>query len=297
MIENASEHPEFRDHPGLALYGIESYVAVPLERRNGDVFGTLCALDPRPSSELEQHLEIFHLLADLIAFQLEAEELSASRERFLGVLGHDLRSPLQVITLSAHTLLELEQREPATQALRRILRGAERIEALVGDLLDFARGRFGEGLVIDRRPLDVADLLERAIDELRARHPKRELRFRNPGTRSARWDGERVVQLVVNLVENALAHSPPESMVTVGVEIVEDRARLMVHNFGKPIPPQLVTRIFQPFSQASEQATGSRSGLGLGLYIASQIAHAHGGDITVTSSAEDGTRFLVTLPL
>lgn len=284
---------------------------MPLLRRDGSWFGTLCALDPLPARLSEEKLGIFQLLASLIGFQLEAEERSRTREqelltaqqtadlreRFIGILGHDLRNPLQAITMNVQSLLKMEElTEKPTRAVRRIAKSAERIDSMVADLLDFARGRLGGGMPISPQPVDAAQLVGSTVDELQAVHPARDLVLTVDASESVQWDEGRMAQVFSNLIGNALGHSPEGSTVRVTLSATDADLTFETWNTGEPISQQQLARLFEPYHRAVESGSSSSSGLGLGLFIARQIVEAHGGQIEARSSRDEGTTFTVRLP-
>lgn len=311
MIRRASEDPRFQEHPGLELYGIESYIAVPLRRRNGEFLGTLCALDTEPRELRDEDLDLFSLLAELLSHQLEAEDereesalaLRAASERgklrdtFIGILGHDLRNPLSAIDLSARTMLRHDEL-PARflGSVRRIVNSTERILGMVDELLDFTRGRLGGGVPLEPEPIDGRELLRDVIEEVEIVHPGREVRLEAAELAEVVWDRSRIAQMLSNLVENALRHGAEDAPVTVRARRSAHGVVLEVHNRGQVIAPEERERIFDPFDRSLHGQT-RREGLGLGLYITKLIADAHGGAIDVESSAAEGTTFRVRLPV
>lgn len=312
MISHASQDPRFREHPGLKVHGIESYIAVPLLRRDGSYFGTLCALDPEPFALVDQHVDVLGLLATLIAFELEAaderarkdaelveaQRLAGSRERLMAVLGHDLRTPLSAILGAASLLLRTPGLPDSAQ--RRtgyIIRGAERMGRMVDDLLDFARGRLGGGIPVQHQESDIVQIVQQVVDEARAGDPGRTILVSCEGKSRGSWDEGRLTQALANLVQNALRYGSPVSAVEVGVLGREDRVDVSVHNQGEPIPPAIAADIFDPFRRGTHEGSAEKAtGLGLGLYIVEEIARAHGGSVSVHSTAREGTTFTLTLP-
>jgi signal transduction histidine kinase len=252
---------------------------------------------------------MFKLFAQLISTHLDSEErLAASeaalsdergtaelREQFIAVLGHDLRTPLASIDGGARVLLQTPLTEKATQVVGRIQRSAARMAGLIDNVLDFARGRLGGGLSLVR----VADphlgqALEQVIAELQAAWPHRGIQWRLSLEHPVVCDRARLAQLFSNLLSNALTHGDPLGPVRVAARTDEHGFEFSVSNIGEPIPPETVDRLFQPFSRAS--ARPGQQGLGLGLYIASEIARAHEGSLTVTSTQEE-TRFTFRMPV
>ncbi|WP_224240587.1 sensor histidine kinase [Hyalangium gracile] len=229
------------------------------------------------------------------------EELRRSaefRERFLGIVSHDLRNPLNAIALSASVLLREEDLAPRTRKVAgRISQSAERMGRMISDLLDFTRGRLGGGIPITRQSADLRVICRPVLEELRVARPERELRLRAEGELLGEWDADRLAQLVGNLVKNALDYSPPDMPVTVAMLEEGAWVRLEVHNLGEPISPLLLPKLFEPFRRGMRREESSQSaGLGLGLFIAHQIALAHEGMLEVRSTREEGTTFTVRLP-
>jgi signal transduction histidine kinase len=253
---------------------------------------------------------MFTRFAALIAMQLDSEvarqqDQSALRgahadnelrEQFIAILGHDLRNPLQAV-YSAGALLEKKVTDPALKGVAaRIKVSVKRMSSLISDVLDFARGRLGEGLGV--RVADVEDIdagLNAVVREFQDAQPERQILANISVTRKVRCDLGRVQQVASNLIGNALKHGAPEGTVKVSAQAEESELVLSVWNAGDPIPPENIDKICEPFWRHS--STGNREGLGLGLYICSQIVRAHGGTLSVTSSQESGTSFTARLPL
>lgn len=216
-------------------------------------------------------------------------------EMFMGILGHDLRNPLGALMTGAE-LLERRLGDPADRkVLARMRSAGQRMTEMIEQLLDLTRARLagGQGFVGSRQRLDVASLVRRSHDELRGAFPDREvvLDVRDDG---AAWgDPDRLLQVFSNLIGNALQHGEAGAPVAVTVEGGPAHIEVRVHNRGV-IPPELLPTLFDAFRA---RPRGSRSrGLGLGLFIARQIAAAHGGTVEVTSSEQSGTTFAVRLP-
>jgi len=228
---------------------------------------------------------------------LKSERETADlREQFIAVLGHDLRNPLAAISAGARILQRSgalkDQKE--LRVLDMINTTVTRMSDLIDDILDFARGRLGGGITLnrDRRPLQ--PVLEQVVDELRTASPGRLIETSFEFTDPILCDGKRIGQLVSNLVGNALTHGSPDQPVRVGARTGNGIFELWVANAGNPIPESAMERLFEPFFRGDVR--DSRQGLGLGLHIASQIARAHGGRIDVTSTPDE-TRFVFSMPL
>ena len=240
------------------------------------------------------------LLMDITESKRKEEELHRAaefRERFLGIVSHDLRNPLNAILLSANTLLRSDcVVKQHLRGVRRIIESTERMSRMITDLLDFTRGRLGGGIPVIRKPANLRHICHHVLEELEALHPQRELRLRAQGDFQGEWDPDRIAQLLGNLGKNALDYSPEGSTVDFLLRDEGDTVSVELHNEGPPIPEELLPRIFDPFRRATGDDGGRAPGLGLGLYIVEQIVHAHGGTLSVRSSAADGTTFSVKLP-
>jgi len=226
-----------------------------------------------------------------------AAQLDRSRELFMGVLGHDLRTPLQVIQMSSQKLLHSPN--TAEHKLGSYVHdAANEMSAMLADLLDTVRTQLGGSLPLRFEPIDMGAICEEVTAHFGILHPNREFRCNVPDEVRGRWDLMRIRQLLNNLLRNAIQHGDPASPVTVSALLQEGFILVKVHNEGKPIPPELLVNIFEPLrrGEAHREAPNSFS-MGLGLYIVSTIAKAHGGDIDVDSTAEKGTTFTVKLPV
>jgi signal transduction histidine kinase len=309
VIDHVAEDPGFREHPTPKLYGFQSYISVPIIT-GGEFFGTLCAIDPRPNIlSTPQTLGMVELFADLIARHLEAEErwadseaalLSAHegaelRDQFIAVLGHDLRNPLASIDGGARLLLKTPLDDRASTLVGMMQASVRRMAGLIDDVLDFARGRLGGGFEVERRPgASLGEALEQVVAELRIAHPDRVIEAELDADLIVESDSRRVAQLASNLLSNALTHGASGAPVRLSARETDHEFRLSVTNQGEPIPAEAMGRLFQPFSRASVRP--NQQGLGLGLYIASEIARAHDGSIRVVSDPSE-TCFTFTMPL
>lgn len=311
VIDKASEDARYCHHPTPRLYRFESYISVPVFRTNGSFFGTICALDPAPAtltgSAIQPMMESF---ARLLTIQIESEEaaqqteaalkkelaIAELREQFIAVLGHDLRNPLFAITAGAELLVKRLGDARSRTIAEHILASGRRATELVRDVLDFARGRLGNGIMVNIQPCpDLDTALRQVASELQRVYPQRVIRLHIDDLSGMCCDRERITQLLSNLLANALNHGDANSPVDVSARIEQQVFTLGVHNQGAPIAPAVMAQLFQPFSRPLDGPP--QSGLGLGLYIANQIALAHGGRMEVVSSREAGTLFSLRLPL
>ena len=229
---------------------------------------------------------------DLLKTERETAQL---REQFIAVLGHDLRNPLASISGGAVLLAKTAPTERDKRILGMVQGSVTRMSALIDNILDFARGRLGGGITLTRDPeVALEPVLQQVVDELRTGVPHREIKTNFALTRTVNCDPFRIGQMISNLLGNALTHGAPDQPVRVSAAIIKCYLEISVANGGKPIPPTALTRLFQPFFRG-EVRTGQQ-GLGLGLHIASEIASAHDGTLSVASSDEE-TRFTFRMPV
>lgn len=226
--------------------------------------------------------------------------LDRSREMFLAILGHDLRTPLNAI-ISASSVLTanggLGARDLALA--ERIYGSGTRMNGLVGDLLDFTRSRLGRGIPITPKKVDLAEIGREAVEECQSTHAKGEVRFEVIGDVRGEWDASRVSQALCNLITNAVQHGDETTPVVVTARGGDAREVVVsVHNLGRVVEPEDRALIFDPFKRigSEEVERTPQDSMGLGLYIAKQVALAHGGSIGVRSTVEEGTTFELRLP-
>jgi signal transduction histidine kinase len=225
------------------------------------------------------------------------EDLDRARDRFLSILGHDLVTPLDAIWTSARVMLDHgELREPNLTLVRGINSSATRMNTLVGDLLDFTRTRFGDAMPIVRVETDAAQVIEDAVAEARAANPERVVRTELSGDLKGRWDADRVAQMLVNLLRNAIEHGADDTPVRVTARGMADEIEISVHNEGAILQQQEVRELFQVMKASTGGRARGRRHLGLGLYIVDNIVRAHQGTIAVDSAQGRGTTLTVRLP-
>jgi signal transduction histidine kinase len=309
IISDVETDAVFRDHITPALYGFRSYISMPIRLPDGRFFGTLCAIDPSPRDLSRPEVRgVFQGFADLMGFHLNAaDQLTVSeanlavereagelREQFIAVVGHDLRNPLASVQAGVNLLRRKPPEERALLILDQMQNSIDRMAALIGNILDFARGRLGGGISLYLKQVDIGPVMNQVIDELASTHPNRVIDAACFVDVSVECDPDRIGQLLSNLIGNAITHGSPDQPIAVRCEATEDDLVISVANGGDEIPLAARAQLFHPFSRG--KVGGNREGLGLGLYIASKIAAAHGGQITVASSPVE-TRFTFRMPL
>jgi signal transduction histidine kinase len=225
----------------------------------------------------------------------ELQQTLRLNELFTAALGHDLRNPLSAIVTAAGLLARRAPDERTGVTAQRITSSAKRMSRMIEQLLDFARARVGGGIPLARREVDLAEICRRIVTEIQLSAPGRDIALTCDGDLRGWWDGDRLGQVISNLLVNALRHGSEHGAVSIALEDLGDgRVRLAVGNEGA-IPPDTLPTVFDPF-HSGRRNSRSGDGLGLGLYIVREIVRAHGGDVLVASSPKEGTRFTVLLP-
>jgi PAS domain S-box-containing protein len=251
----------------------------------------------RDLTERRKAEETQRLLAAERAALAEKTRIQEFQERFIAILGHDLRNPLAAIDMNLARLREKVADPTLVRMLNRMASSSTRMSRMIGQILDLTRSRLAGGLELQPAAMDLHDALTRIVEELRAAHPTRTIDLRSPALPGT-WDRDRLEQVFSNLIGNALLYGDPDRPITV--EAVDDGATLHVdvHNHGAPIPEAQQADLFNPFRRGgtADDHRKSGEGLGLGLYISRELVAAHGGAIDVRSEPGQGTTFRVTLP-
>lgn len=258
--------------------------------RDGTIVHDIAAYVARDRDKYEH--ELLKARKEATRLHAEAKDRALFAEQMIGIVSHDLRNPVSTILLATELLRHGELTPQQERTVASIGRAAERATSLIGDLLDFTQARLGAGLSCTPASIDLHTVVADALDELRVAYPDRELRHVRTGNARCNGDAGRVVQLVGNLVSNAIAygqHGKPVTVTTTGSE----PCTLAVHNEGPAIPEPLQAALFEPMTRGT--TTTSARSVGLGLYIVREIVRAHDGEIAVHSSDDDGTTFTVTL--
>jgi signal transduction histidine kinase len=246
---------------------------------------------------LESKASVFfelHRQRQLVAEELrQRTETLRLQEMFTAVLGHDLRNPLSAVITAAMVLQGRAADETTRDLAQRILASGRRMSRMIEDLLDLTRARLAGGIPINRTRTDLAPVVERVVQELSEAHPSRALTLAIEGDVAGEWDVDRLQQVLSNLVGNAIQHGDPGAAIAISLEGRSPAAVCVSVANGGVIAPALLPTIFDPFQSGRRDRA---EGLGLGLYIARQIAIAHGGSLDVTSTPESGTAFLLRLP-
>lgn len=267
--------------------------------------GALVAYWTTPRRPTSRELLLIEIIADTSDRALASLKSVQSRggpttgerlNRMVAVAAHDLRNPLSSIISGTEILLrrgELATRD--AEVIRRIRRNADRAARLVSQLLQFSIIEEDRGLALDLRPVAVDQLAKAVVKELEVTYPDRRIRIEVKEPIFGFVDREKLADVLIKLLKNAVLHGDPKEPIDVLLDRAGEEARIRIHNFGPPIPPEAVPQLFEPFRKLG--SNGAEGTLGLGLFIAQQIARAHGGRIEVASTEADGTTFSIHLPL
>jgi signal transduction histidine kinase len=226
-----------------------------------------------------------------------AQKIESSKEMFIAMLGHDLRTPLGAIIASAQAMTSSKATpETMLKGASIILSSGRRMNSLVNDLLDFTRSRLGDGIPVVCADADLEAVCRQTVEEVAALHPKRDIRFDTRGSVRGKWDASRISQALSNLISNAVQHGGPAGTINVTLRGEVDEVVLSVKNRGSVIEPDQLNKIFDPLHQGEDEREPGGDNLGLGLYITERIVASHGGRIAVESTEDDGTTFTIRLP-
>lgn len=300
-IDHVSKDPLYVNHFIPKMYGLQSYISIPIILTNGDFFGTLCAIDPKPAEvNNEKIINMFKLFAELISFHLESihrleetqaklivEEKNAEiREQFIAILGHDLRNPVGAISTSAQLMIRRSLDDRNMKLAKIIQDSSMRVKGLIDNMLDFASGRLGGGIVLNYdNDQNLDETLNQIITELSTVYPDREIKANLEINSAVKGDYKRIAQLFSNLLGNAITHGSDDSPIKISAKSQSNYFELKVINKGTKISAETKEHLFKPFSRGKVHQ--GQEGLGLGLFIASEIATAHQGEIIVNSTDEE----------
>jgi len=256
--------------------------SVPLPAARGTIAGTVTVLQDVTRARATEN---------------EREQIARFTQRLLGIVGHDLRSPLGAFVAGLGLIEMRGEGQPVTPIVKRLQSSAHRMTRIVDQLLDVTRATLGAGIQIERRPSNLLSIVRNVVDEIKVQQPEATITVLQSGDLDGRWDPDRLSQVISNLLTNAVYYGRPGAPIVVELSRVADQVSVAVRNElrDRPIPPDVLAVLFDPHRRGGESRHNA-AGLGLGLYIVQQIVHAHRGVIVAHSDA-DGTEFRVTLPV
>ncbi|SNR73929.1 GAF domain-containing sensor histidine kinase [Puniceibacterium sediminis] len=309
VIDDVQSDPAYVNHHCPARYGFRGYISVPIRRADGSFFGTLCAIDPEPRKLSDDRvLSMFRLFAKMIGDGLDAEEalsesksalqherkLAEIQEQFIAILAHDLRNPVNALSAGLRMIGRRDIDEKAAELVGLMRASVNRMGLLIENLLDHARKRSGGGIVIERTlTKELSASLSQIISELQAVAPDQPIVAEIDLPVAVHCDVPRVSQLFSNLLGNAITHGFEGNPIKVVARVIDGSFVLSVANGGAKISDEMLPTLFMPFERGRDRP--SREGLGLGLFIASEIAKGHEGTLSVASD-ESQTVFTFQMP-
>ena len=299
----------YENHPIAAKFGIVSYASIPIHRSDGSFFGTLCAIDTEPRDvKHPRAVAMLEMFADLIGQGLETEEkleaqeqlvtkereMARAQEEFIAVLGHDLRNPVAALNSGVQLLASEPLTDTAAEIVPMMRSTVYRMNELVDNMMMHAKARLGGGIRITRTAdAPLAEAITQIVEEVRAGAPDTDVHLDLSFEQPIYCDAPRVAQAVSNLLSNAVRHAAESTPIRVKGVIGGKGVEITVVNQGDPVPDDLRENLYHPFKRGADTRG---EGLGLGLYIASSIALAHGGQIDVSCS-NGTTAFTFYTPL
>jgi len=310
VFGHASANPQFADHPTPRLYGLESYISVPIHRVSGEFFGTLCAIDPLPSRvETPETLQMMELFAELIGTQLESDEKHALseaalhtaldvarlRERFINEVGDELKTPIQALVMDAYLIRTTPELDPdIRECVVDMETNLWRMAALVGGINDFAHDKLGGGVPLVRTPAaTLAAGLQHVLSQVVSAHPERALVASVRIDADVDCDPARLGQLLVNLAHNVLRHVATDATVSIEVATTTGTLEFGVQAPGLALTVAELDGLRGPLAARAGSARGPRA---WDFFIADEIARAHAGRIEVAAVA-GGARLSFVMPL
>ncbi len=227
--------------------------------------------------------------------QTEADIRATFAEQMVGFVSHDLRNPLAAIKMAAGLIGRDPLSERQQRSLGHVMVSVERAQRLIVNLLDFTQARVGRGITVLAQAIDLHKVVGACVEELRLTFPERTLIHRIEGEGPCSADADRLFELVENLVSNAVAYGAADSDIVVTSAFETQWIKISVHNHGAPIAVDLLGGLFEPMLFGVAEGDNDAHTVGLGLFIVREIARAHWGDVSLSSSEEAGTTFVASL--
>jgi sigma-B regulation protein RsbU (phosphoserine phosphatase) len=283
-----------REHAGVMAHELALFIAEDRHRYERELISARTLAEERLAQQLQVQSALTEVQGALRSAYEAAEQRAELAERMVGIASHDLRNPLSAIKMAAGVLQRHEPDPRQARMVAHINQSVDRAQRLIADLLDFTLAQVGRGIPVAPRPLDFHGLISSSVEELRMAFPDRQLRHERDGEGSFSADGDRLCQLLGNLVANAMAYGAPDGLVTVRSRFDEHSVSLSVHNVGEPLHDEQ-ERLFEPMTRGRDTHTDPRN-IGLGLFIVREIVKAHRGEVAVISTAEMGTTFIARFP-
>ncbi|MEW5716576.1 PAS domain-containing sensor histidine kinase [Pseudomonas sp. SB113] len=282
-----------REQAGAVVYDLALFGTTDRDKYERELLNARNLAEALLQEKTATEVALQQAQAELKEAYAIAQRRALFAEQMVAIVSHDLKNPLTAIRMASDFLNRGERTAKERQLLGHIGQSSERAQRMIADLLDFTQARVGHGITIKAAPLDLHEVIHRAVDELRVAFPKATLEHQAQGRGDACLDADRVQQIIGNLVANSVAYGDPQRPITITSRLDDGACEVAVHNHGTAIPEALLAGLFEPMTRGTDQGSDVRS-VGLGLYIVRELARVHGGDVTVRSCATAGTTFTVT---
>ena len=281
-----------RERVGGAVYDLALFGTTDRDKYERELLNARNFAEALLQEKTAAELALKQAQAELSEAYAIAQRRAMFAEQMVAIVSHDLKNPLTAIRMASDFLSRSERTTKERQLLGHIGQSSERAQRMIADLLDFTQARVGQGITIKAAPLDLHAVTHQAVDELRVAFPKATLEHHAIGRGDASLDADRVQQIIGNLVANSVAYGDLQRPISITSWLGDGHCELAVHNHGAVIPQALLAGLFEPMTRGTDQGSEVRS-VGLGLYIVRELARVHGGDVTVSSTEQDGTTFSV----
>ncbi|MBF6031252.1 PAS domain-containing sensor histidine kinase [Pseudomonas sp. P115] len=281
-----------RERVGGAVYDLALFGTTDRDKYERELLNARNFAEALLQEKTAAELALKQAQAELSEAYAIAQRRAMFAEQMVAIVSHDLKNPLTAIRMASDFLSRSERTAKERQLLGHIGQSSERAQRMIADLLDFTQARVGQGITIKAAPLDLHAVTHQAVDELRVAFPKATLEHHAIGSGDASLDADRVQQIIGNLVANSVAYGDLQRPISITSWLGDGHCEVAVHNHGAVIPQTLLAGLFEPMTRGTDQGSEVRS-VGLGLYIVRELARVHGGDVTVSSTEQDGTTFSV----
>jgi len=284
-----------REHATGAFYELALFCTTDRDQYERELLKARKAAEELLAEKMAAEAALINTQKKLNEAHEKAQRRAVFAEQMVAIVSHDLKNPLTAIKMASEILARTEQRSKETKLLGHISSSADRAHRMIAELLDFALVRVGRGITVSFSIDDLHRVAAQSAAELQVAFPQARLVHTTIGSGTVRLDVDRVQQIIGNLVANSVAYGDLHQPITITSQVGNGTASISVHNAGPEIPASLKAAVFEPMTRGTSQSSDVRS-VGLGLFIVREIAKAHGGEVSVNSSVEDGTTFTAQFP-
>ncbi len=309
VIDDARSHPLVQDNLAIRDINVIAYAGIPLVTAEGEALGSFCVIDTKPRAWTADEIDILQELAASVMTEIQLRQATQAaqaaireREALVSIAAHELKNPLTTLLGYGQLLERRAERgatmsEPDRQAVCTMVTQGVRLKQMVDVLLDAAAIESGQ-IQLHRSSIDLNELVARIVDQIAVTVTKHDVLYHAPSQPLVVYGDEvRLEQVVRNLIQNAIKYSPDGGPVMIELDAEHRHAQLAVQDRGVGVPAEAIPTLFDRFSRVRTTSTRNIEGLGLGLYVVKEIVERHGGSISVSSTPDEGSRFVVKLPM